>query len=413
MNQQQKNWEKARKKESRERARAYVFLFVIDVVIGSLCIGIYWMQMGRPVSMMNYFMHMAVIVLMWLASTPVHWMVHEIGHLVCGLITGYRFCSFRIGSLMLVRTGGRLKLKRYFVSQNFMQCIMGPPDQGDGEMPYVVYNMGGCLGQLLFVLMEILVSLFIPEYPMAVTALQITAVLGICIILSRAVPVKALYEDGYNTMRMSMNSAERRAFWLQMKIREQLLEGVRLKDMPDEWFVLPGDEDLDGLMCGSVAVFICNRLMDNCRMQEAAALMEKLQDMKTGIPWFQQMLFLEDRLYCELVGENDILKVVRMWSFSLEAFEKKLKRYPVVIRTRYAFHTLYKLYEIEEVECPLNLPNATFEPSVYTVENGLLRAKKSREQFEKYARSYPYPGEIERERMLLEYAKMQKEKKVI
>ena len=36
--------------------------------------------------------------------------VHEGGHLVCGLVSGYGFSSFRIGNIMLVKIDGRLRL---------------------------------------------------------------------------------------------------------------------------------------------------------------------------------------------------------------------------------------------------------------------------------------------------------------
>ena len=39
--------------------------------------------------------------------------LHEGGHLVCGLRSGYRFCSFRVVSLMLMKAdNGRLRLRR-------------------------------------------------------------------------------------------------------------------------------------------------------------------------------------------------------------------------------------------------------------------------------------------------------------
>lgn len=38
--------------------------------------------------------------------------VHEAGHLAGGLATGYTFCSFRVGSWMLQKEQGRLKLRR-------------------------------------------------------------------------------------------------------------------------------------------------------------------------------------------------------------------------------------------------------------------------------------------------------------
>ena len=36
---------------------------------------------------------------------------HEGGHLVCGLLTGYRALSFRIGRVLLVKLDGRWKLR--------------------------------------------------------------------------------------------------------------------------------------------------------------------------------------------------------------------------------------------------------------------------------------------------------------
>jgi len=33
--------------------------------------------------------------------------VHELGHLICGLLSGYKFVSFRIGSRMLIKIRGK------------------------------------------------------------------------------------------------------------------------------------------------------------------------------------------------------------------------------------------------------------------------------------------------------------------
>ena len=40
--------------------------------------------------------------------------LHEAGHLVCGLMSGYRFVSFRVGSITLFKDGdGKLRFKRF------------------------------------------------------------------------------------------------------------------------------------------------------------------------------------------------------------------------------------------------------------------------------------------------------------
>ena len=56
-----------------------------------------------------------------------------------------------------------------------------------------------------------------------------------------------------------------------MKINEEITNGNRLKDMPDEWFIIPENDELKNSMISVLAVFACNRLMDEHRFDEADA----------------------------------------------------------------------------------------------------------------------------------------------
>lgn len=62
-----------------------------------------------------------------------HMIVHEAGHLVFGLMTGYKFCSFRIASFMWLKENGKLKMKRLTLAGTGGQCLMTPPDMKDGK----------------------------------------------------------------------------------------------------------------------------------------------------------------------------------------------------------------------------------------------------------------------------------------
>lgn len=62
-----------------------------------------------------------------------HMIVHEAGHLVFGLMTGYKFCSFRIASFMWLKENVKLKLKRLTLAGTGGQCLMTPPDMKDGK----------------------------------------------------------------------------------------------------------------------------------------------------------------------------------------------------------------------------------------------------------------------------------------
>ena len=54
--------------------------------------------------------------------------LHETGHLIGGLLTGYKFCSFRIGNLQLQRENGALRFRRLKLAGTGGQCLMTPPE---------------------------------------------------------------------------------------------------------------------------------------------------------------------------------------------------------------------------------------------------------------------------------------------
>ena len=46
--------------------------------------------------------------LMLLFTLPIQLILHEMGHLIFGLFTGYRFCSFRVFSFAILKKDGKL-----------------------------------------------------------------------------------------------------------------------------------------------------------------------------------------------------------------------------------------------------------------------------------------------------------------
>ena len=74
--------------------------------------------------------------------------VHEAGHLIFGLASGYEFCSYRLGKLMWVKQNGKLSFKRYSLSGTGGQCLMSPPEIKEGKMPVILYNLGGSIMNL-------------------------------------------------------------------------------------------------------------------------------------------------------------------------------------------------------------------------------------------------------------------------
>ncbi len=306
--------------------------------------------------------------------------VHEAGHLVFGLLTGYRFASFRIGSFMWKKEKGRLKLCRMSLAGTAGQCLMAPPEREDGKMPCVLYHMGGSIANLIAAVLSGLLCLLCRNLPMLSVVWFMMAVVGVGFAVINGVPFRTgtIDNDGYNALSSGKNPEAVRAFWLQMKINEQISQGVRLKDMPDEWFVVPSRESMKNSMVAAVGAFCCNRKMDAMEFEEAGRMMAEILEKAEGLVDLYRCMMRLDQSYCEMIGENR-REIVDNWLDEKQRkFMKSMKRYPTVLRTEYTYALL--------------------------VEQDREKAEAIRKEFEKMAKTYPHPVDIESERELLDYA---------
>ena len=306
-----------------------------------------------------------------------HMIVHEAGHLVFGLMTGYKFCSFRVASFMWLKENGKLKFKRLTLAGTGGQCLMTPPDMKDGKIPLVLYNLGGSFINIIIGALFLVGYLIFSDIPFLSPILLIFAVVGFMTAMVNGIPMRmgTVDNDGYDAFALSRNKEAVEAFWVQLKVAEQSSKGVRLKDMPAEWFAVPTDEAMKNSMVATRCVFTCNRLMDEEKFEEADALMAHLLEIESGIVGLHHDLLMCDRIYVELIGQNRTEVIASMMTKEQKKFMKAMKRFPSVLRTQYALAVLE--------------------------EKNVLKAETIKGDFDKAAKSYPYPHEIESERELM------------
>ena len=96
----------------------------------------------------SFFVFVAVMAFIFVAVF-LHVIIHEAGHLVFGLLSGYRFVSFRIFSLTLVKKNGRLSLKKYNIPGSAGQCLLAPKLENSTKTPTFIYNIGGGLMNII------------------------------------------------------------------------------------------------------------------------------------------------------------------------------------------------------------------------------------------------------------------------
>ena len=321
-----------------------------------------------------------MIIWMYLAIL-LHMIIHEAGHLVFGLLTGYKFSSFRIFSIMWLKEDDKIVCKRLSLAGTGGQCLLLPPDMKDGKIPYVLYNLGGSLANISASILFLGLYYVCGSHTVLSTMMMICVIVGVVLAMMNGIPMRmgTVDNDGYNAFSIGKNPDAMRAFWLQMKINELQSKGIRLKDMEDAWFTCPADDAMQNSMVAAVAVFSCNRLVDAHRFAEADMQMVHLLSLdKSGIIGLHRNLMLCDRMYIELITENrrEIIDSIR--TKELQKFMKSMKNFISVLRTEYAYALL--------------------------CEKDTEKAAHLKEQFEKTAKTYPYQSDIQSEWELITIA---------
>ncbi|MBQ1477203.1 MAG: hypothetical protein IIZ33_03570 [Erysipelotrichaceae bacterium] len=293
--------------------------------------------------------------------------LHEGGHLIFGLMTGYRFLSFRIFSLLLKRENGKFVWKRYSLAGTGGQCLMSPPNYRE-PYPCLLYNLGGVIVNVLTALICFLLSLMTGGVLQGI--FRVIAIISLYMALTNGIPSSdTVANDGYNALECYRSEESRKSFYQQMKIAALSGEGKRQREMPKELFEGHGqDNDLDRYL----RIAKAGRLLDRHEFEKAETEQRDILK-KKDCPLLFESYAKNDLLYLDIKLKRE--------GEEIEELHKDLKKLktvkdnPFYIRSEYA----YAVYKEDD--------------------RGKQRAL---EAFRKAEKNYPYPQDIESERELIE-----------
>ena len=372
-------------KETKKKKIGQILIPVCFVLIGAVCGILFMKYLDRPetagTSGGGKILTILVALVSMCAVLILQIIIHEAGHLVFGLLTGYRFISFRVYSFMWMKDNDRIRFKRMSIAGTGGQCLMAPPDLKDGKMPVQLYNYGGAIMNLIASAISGGLSLLCPAGSLFRPFLLMMLVTGIAYALMNGLPLRMSLanNDGRNAWDLARSPEAVRAFWTTMKMNELSARGVCLRDMPEEWFAVPDEEGMKNGITSSLGAVACSRLMEQGRFEEADALMERLLSQNNGIQGVYRKMLVCDRIYVELIRENRPEALEALRTKDQLKFMKSMKKYPSVLRTEYAYALL--------------------------AEKDPEKAQTVMEAFEKAARTYPNPNDITIERELMETAR--------
>ncbi|MBQ7433640.1 MAG: hypothetical protein IJV50_09340 [Lachnospiraceae bacterium] len=297
------------------------------------------------------------LVLFMIVSYLIHMIIHEGGHLLFGLLSGYKFCSFRVGSIMLQKYEDGLKWKRFSLAGTGGQCLMEPVDVEMEQFPTVLYNLGGILVNLIVAAAGILGAILVTRESVWFPFLLELGIIGIAVAVFNGVPIQGTVpNDGWNAIHFAKNTNLKKLFWCQLKINALQVRGVRLKDMPQEWFALPEEgtdgtgslkdmpqewfalpeEGTDGT--GIMLAFSENRAMDLHDFATAQSLIDRMLEENTvGI---YKALCLADQAYISVLQHGTQASLSMLEEKEIAMILKQMRKYPSVLRANYAIALL-------------------------------------------------------------------------
>ena len=361
--------------------RQYIGLLFF-LVIGGVCGWFFGYYLGETVSEGaspgETLMSVGILLLGFYVMLYLQIVVHEAGHLVFGLLTGYRFSLFRIGSLTFLRdpVSGKIRVKRMQLAGTGGQCLLVPPQPVDGKIPFALYHLGGSLMNLIASAVFFALYQICRPIPTLSLIMLVGVIVGIAYAMMNGIPMRlgAIDNDGYNLYAQTKSQTAMEAMRIQLLIAEASARGVRLRDMPGEWFAIPDGASLENSMVAVISVFACNRLMDEGKYDEAEEAIRSLCAAKTGMVGVHRSLLICDRLTCLLL-RGDTAAAEQCLTKQLLSFMKAMKNNPTILRCQYAVARLLKQ------------------------DDGEAQAVMKR--FELCAKTHPFVSDIESEREII------------
>ena len=358
-----------------------IMLMGIGAVIGVI---ILWVIGFQCLDKMNFLQFMITYLAMFLGVYVIltfTTIIHEAGHLVCGLKSGYKFMNFRIFSFNFCKYEDGFKLKRFSIPGTGGQCLMAPPEYNEGKFKYKLYLAGGNIATFIVFAIEMVLFAFTGIDAFVGRVILLSAIISLYLFILNAIPNKigGIPNDSYNSKSLGQNTEYKKEFWQSLDVNAKNHYGLELSDVGidfDSWDDDKLFKEIDAIAIQIKLNLKVNYLIYEKRFEEAYALCKKLIDEKAVVEIYKYELKC-DKMFLEIMlGKEG--KVKKTYSDILKQYIAKTRKF--MLQKKRLMYAYYLFIEKDESKS--------------------MQEKKS---FEKACFTYPDLGEIKSERKLMEY----------
>ncbi|MER2040888.1 MAG: site-2 protease family protein [Desemzia incerta] len=294
--------------------------------------------------------HFVLGIIFFCLSYFLHILIHELGHLIFGLLTGYSFVSFRVGSFTIIKEDGKFKRKKFHLPGTGGQCLMSPPEYSEKSFPYVIYNLGGVLLNLVASIIALGIILGIEQLSdFALVGWQLFLIAGLFTAVTNGIPLKigGFPNDGHNIYSLMKKEENKKAFFIQLKMNALMTQGIRIKDIPFEELSVDELNTQTSTLQAAVHILQYNWYLDRLNLEKAQLKLTELLSYMDNYPLFYKQELACEQLFLALVSHEDSAVIEELYNEELKTYIKKMTFLPNKKRLLMALEAHY--YQNEEV----------------------------------------------------------------
>lgn len=228
------------------------------------------------------------------AIVYLHIIIHELGHLVTGILSGYTFMLFRIGSLGIIREEEGFKTISFSIRGTMGQCLMHPPESTD-KSSFWFYLSGGVMANVITSSGALLIYWVNPN-----DYLLLFAFIGLTAGLMNGIPFG--FNDGKILSKLSKSTVAQDQFFQQLKWNGEFVRHNRTySDVAEDAKIINAQEPITEQFNVYTKLIEMNTLLEQKQFNEAYRELSDLYDYRKDIIVPYQSEVMREYLFCLLV----------------------------------------------------------------------------------------------------------------
>ena len=318
-------------------------------------------------------LHLALFLIGLFVIQQLYYAILSLGFLIFGRISGYKMAFLRIAFMKWTKDE---KGKIHFSTTNeggpVSRCGMYPPDMKDGKMPYLLYGHGFVILASIFIVISVVFFAFYFSTPVISSLLLV-----FIFVLLTVVFMDLCIGSAKATRDIKKSPYAIKGLWLSCKLADPEFNNTSISHMPDEWFELADDANINTYWASLYLLGCGERLLGKMQFEEASELLDIVLGPDSRLNNEQYVSTIANRLFCELMTNRNPQIIQKLYTPEFKNYLSNVRTYTNLCRN-YAF-TLF-------------------------MEHNPTGAAQIKAEFFEVGKHTPYQADVQDETKLLLYA---------